>query len=175
MRYFVTLGAREIPVDVTPLSSGGFDVFVDGKRVSVDAVPVGGALSLRIDGRVVDVVLDGRPPEVGFAALGRSGGATVETDRSRADPLPHSIRGARMTDFVAAPMPGRIVRVLVSAGDRVEAGAPLIVIEAMKMENELRAIHAGTVAEIIVRPGDAVEGGAKLIRLDDPGKSPAGE
>jgi hypothetical protein len=73
MRYFVTLGALEIPVDVTPLSSGGFDVFVDGKRFSVDAVPAGGALSLRIDGRVVDVVLDGWPPEVGFAALGRSG------------------------------------------------------------------------------------------------------
>ena len=167
MRYFVTLGAREIPVDVTPLSSGGFDVLVDGKRVSVDAVPAGGAISLRIDGRIVDVVLDGRSPAVRFAALGRSGGATVETDRSRAAPLPHSIRGARTShDFVVAPMPGRIVRILVCAGDRVEAGAPLIVVEAMKMENELRASHAGAVAEIIVRPGDAVEGGAKLIRLE---------
>jgi biotin carboxyl carrier protein len=63
-------------------------------------------------------------------------------------------------------MPGRIVRLLVAAGAQVEAGAPLVVIEAMKMENELRASHGGKIAEILVRPGDAVEGGARLIRLE---------
>ncbi len=63
-------------------------------------------------------------------------------------------------------MPGRIVRVLVAPGVDVEAGTPLIVIEAMKMENELRASHAGKIAEIVVRPGDTVEGGAKLLRFE---------
>jgi biotin carboxyl carrier protein len=167
MRYFVTLGAREIPVDVTALSDGGFDVQVDGRPVAVDATEAGGALSLRIDGRIVDLVVEGLPPKVAFAALGPSGGAHVETDRTRLDGSRREGRAARGSqDFVVAPMPGRIVRLLVAAGAEVEAGAPLVVIEAMKMENELRASHRGKIAEILVRPGDAVEGGARLIRLE---------
>ena len=166
MRYFVTLGAREIAVDVTALSGGGFDVFLEGKRVAVDVVPAGGALSLLIEGKVVDLVLDGSPPHVTFASLGASGGASIETERTRSSAESRGGPGARASqEFVVAPMPGRIVRVLVSAGAEVEAGTPMIVIEAMKMENELRASHAGTVAEILVRAGDAVEGGAKLLRL----------
>jgi biotin carboxyl carrier protein len=166
MRYFVTLGAREIPVEVTALSDGGFDVKVDGRPVLVDATEAGGALSLRIDGRVVDLVIDGSPPKVGFAMLGPSGGATIETDRTRLEGSRRAGGASRGQDFVVAPMPGRVVRLLVSPGGEVESGAPLVVIEAMKMENELRASHAGKVAEILVRPGDTVEGGARLIRLE---------
>ncbi len=167
MRYFVTLGAREIPVDVTLRSDGGFDVEVDGKPVSVDAAGAGGAMSLRIDGRVVDLVIEGSPPKVGFSMLGPSGAATIETERTRFESSRRAGNAARGSqDYVKAPMPGRIVRVLVAPGAEIEAGAPLIVIEAMKMENELRASHAGKIAEIVVRPGDAVEGGAKLIRFE---------
>jgi biotin carboxyl carrier protein len=167
MRYFVTLGAREVPVDVTALSNGGFDVRVDGRPVAVDAAEAGGALSLRIDGRIVDLVIDGVPPKVSFSMLGPSGVAKIETERSRSEGsrrLGRSARGGQ--DFVVASMPGRIVRLLVAPGAEVEAGTPLIVIEAMKMENELRASHAGRVAEIVVSPGDTVEGGAKLIRFE---------
>jgi biotin carboxyl carrier protein len=59
-------------------------------------------------------------------------------------------------------MPGKIVRVLVAAGDQVTARQGLVVVEAMKMENELRAPHAGRVAELTVREGQAVEAGATL-------------
>jgi biotin carboxyl carrier protein len=167
MRYFVTLGAREIPVDVTVLPSGAFEVTVEGRRVEVDAAPAGGALSFRIDGHVVDLVVDGSSPSVAFSALGPSGTATVETDRMRAQALGRAGRAARSgQEFVVAPMPGRIVRVLAAQGAEVAAGTPLVVIEAMKMENELRATHAGKVAEVLVAGGDAVEGGAKLIRLE---------
>jgi biotin carboxyl carrier protein len=167
MRYFVTLGAREIPVDVTILPGGGFDVSVDGRRVAVDAAPAGGALSVRIDGQVVDVVVDGSSKPIAFSVFGPSGTATIETDRTRADALGPAGKAARAgQEFVAAPMPGRIVRVLATVGREVAAGAPLVVIEAMKMENELRATHAGKVAEVLVGPGDAVEGGAKLIRFE---------
>jgi biotin carboxyl carrier protein len=167
MRYFVTLGGREIPVDVTALSNGGFDVMVEGRPVSVDAAEAGGALSIRIDGRIVDLVIDGSPPKISFAMLGLSGVANVETERARSDGSHRDGKAARGSqDFVVASMPGRIVRLLVSPGTEVEAGAPLIVIEAMKMENELRASHVGRIAEVLVRPGDAVEGGAKLIRFE---------
>ena len=67
---------------------------------------------------------------------------------------------------LAAPMPGMIVRVNVGEGDAVNAGQGLIVMEAMKMENELRAAAAGTVKRIHVAPGTAVEKGALLLEME---------
>jgi pyruvate carboxylase subunit B len=67
---------------------------------------------------------------------------------------------------IIAPMPGLIVRVNVSVGDRVEAGEGIIVMEAMKMENELRATAGGTVRSVNVTSGTAVEKGALLVELD---------
>ena len=64
-----------------------------------------------------------------------------------------------------APMPGLVVRLLVAVGDAVEAGQPLAVMEAMKMENELRAPAAGTVTALPVAPGAAVEKGAVVVAL----------
>ena len=66
---------------------------------------------------------------------------------------------------IIAPMPGLIVRVSVSVGDRVEAGQGLVVMEAMKMENELRATAPGTVRSVNVTPGTAVEKGTLLVEL----------
>jgi pyruvate carboxylase subunit B len=67
---------------------------------------------------------------------------------------------------VVAPMPGLIVRISVAVGDKVEAGQGVVVMEAMKMENELRATGPGTVRSIEVSPGTAVEKGALLVVLD---------
>jgi len=64
---------------------------------------------------------------------------------------------------ITAPMPGRVVRILVKAGDEVAAKQPLVVVEAMKMENEVRADRDGTVAEIHTRDGMSVEAGALLM------------
>jgi acetyl/propionyl-CoA carboxylase alpha subunit len=73
---------------------------------------------------------------------------------------------------VVAPMPGLVVRVSVAVGDVVAAGQGLVVMEAMKMENELRAVAAGTVRRVLVEPGTAVEKGAVLVELAEAG--PAG-
>lgn len=67
---------------------------------------------------------------------------------------------------IVAPMPGLIVRVNVKIGDRVEAGQGIVVMEAMKMENELRATAAGTVKSVEVAAGAAVEKGALLVGLE---------
>ena len=67
---------------------------------------------------------------------------------------------------IRAPMPGRVVKVLVDKGQDVAAQAPIIVMEAMKMENELRATTAGKVADIRVKAGDNVEGGAVLVQFE---------
>ena len=66
---------------------------------------------------------------------------------------------------IVAPMPGKVVRVLVKAGDTVRARQPVVVVEAMKMENELRADREGTVAEIHAHEGASVEAGALLVVL----------
>ena len=67
---------------------------------------------------------------------------------------------------IVAPMPGRVVRVLVAAGDPVDVRQPVVVVEAMKMENELRAPRAGHVREIAVAPGTSVEAGRVLAVID---------
>jgi biotin carboxyl carrier protein len=67
---------------------------------------------------------------------------------------------------LVAPMPGMIVRVNVNDGDVVQAGQGLVVMEAMKMENELRAIASGTVRRVLVQPGTAVEKGALLLEME---------
>ncbi|NUQ12414.1 MAG: acetyl-CoA carboxylase biotin carboxyl carrier protein subunit, partial [Gemmatimonadaceae bacterium] len=66
---------------------------------------------------------------------------------------------------LVAPMPGLVVRIAVQEGDRVQAGTPLVVMEAMKMENELKAPVDGVVGPVRVRPGEAVEKGAVLVEL----------
>jgi pyruvate carboxylase subunit B len=65
-----------------------------------------------------------------------------------------------------APMPGLVVRVLVEPGAEVVAGQPLVVMEAMKMENELRSPSSGRVSSVMAKPGAAVEKGARLIELE---------
>ena len=76
------------------------------------------------------------------------------------------LSAARAGPTGPAPMPGLIVRVSVKAGDKVEAGQGIVVMEAMKMENELRATAAGTVRSVEVAPGTAVEKGALLVALE---------
>ena len=66
---------------------------------------------------------------------------------------------------ITSPMPGKVVKLLVAEGDEVEAGAPIVVVEAMKMENELSAPKAGTVQKLHVAQGDTVEGGARLVTV----------
>ena len=74
-------------------------------------------------------------------------------------------RAATGPQQVVAPMPGKIVRVLVQSGEAVRARQPLVVVEAMKMENELRAARDGTVAEVHAQEGQSVDAGALLVLL----------
>ena len=104
-------------------------------------------------------------PELGIVASGHRSYVRVESDRQRAAAAAAAHAGGGADDLVRSPMPGRVVRVFVAAGDEVEVGQPLVVIEAMKMENELRSKRAGRVTEVLVAAGQAVEGNAKLIKL----------
>jgi biotin carboxyl carrier protein len=96
----------------------------------------------------------------------------VEARSARVAALAQQARGAAAAAgpaIVRSPMPGRLVKVLVKTGDRVTAGQPVVVVEAMKMENELRAPRAGTVREVRAPEGAAVESGQDLVVVDPAG------
>ena len=164
MRYFVKLAAEDdLAVDVLHLPTGGSRIEVDGTPLDVDATRADGAWSVRVGSRVWDLWLDRAGSDIHVAASGTRLRGRVESEQARlaawAGP------GAGAGGLVAAPMPGRVVKVLVAVGDSVKAGQPVVVVEAMKMENELCAEADGTVKEILVEPGLTVDGGAALVRL----------
>ncbi len=169
MRYFVTLdpspGAKPIEVDVNELPTGELEVSVSGRRLPVDVESVEGSLSVRVDGHMVDLTTEGQPPEIGAVASGHRSYVRVESERQRAAHAARKDDGAQAEKVLKAPMHGRVVRVLVSAGVEVASGQALCVIEAMKMENEVKAKSACKVVDVHVAEGGTVEAGAKLFTL----------
>ena len=124
----------------------------------------------RPEALVMNLLMDGRSVEAG--AVPQGDGYLIDVDGvnhevSVVDPRKAALR-AGAADGAAAvrtQMPGRVVRVLVEAGAAVSKGQPLVVVEAMKMENELKAPRDGVVARLLVSAGDLVEGKATLIEL----------
>lgn len=168
MRYFVTFpSGEETEVDVVHLPTGEIRVDVGGQSFEADAViPSAGATSMRIDGQMLDLWMEGTPPDVGVIAHGHRFYARVESERMRAlGAAAHGRGGGKGDGVVTSPMPGRVLKVLVQEGEAVTVGTPLVVVEAMKMENELFAERDGTVAKVFVSPGANVEGGAKLLEI----------
>jgi biotin carboxyl carrier protein len=168
MRYFVTFPSGDhVPVDVDHLPTGEIAVVVNGRRLSADAVPLGDTTSIRIDNRVIDLWMEGSPPGVGVIARGHRFYVKVESERQRA--LAAAL-GPKAASFgagtVVSPMPGRVLKVLVAEGDVVVPGAALVVVEAMKMENELTAGRGGTVRKVHVMAGQNVESGARLVEIE---------
>ncbi len=76
--------------------------------------------------------------------------------------------GIGASDSLKAGMPGKIVDIMVEAGQAVDAGQPLLIMEAMKMENEMKATHACVIKEVLVSKGDSVESGALLLKFEMP-------
>jgi biotin carboxyl carrier protein len=166
-RLSVQVEDRTFVVEVEELGSGLLEVRVDGRRVDVDArLPASGpgSGSLLLDGvsYVVDlgeagedtlVAVDGETfrVQLGDPGAGRRRGPAG------------AVAGSGAGQRLVAPMPGKVVKVLVQVGQPVERGAGLVVLEAMKMENEFRATGSGTVREIHVEPGQAVDAGALLV------------
>jgi biotin carboxyl carrier protein len=164
MKYFVTIDEREQAIDVVVRPTGELVVSIDGQAVDHDVVVLAdGSLSIRINGKVLDLTVEGTPPDVGVVASGHRAYVRVESERHRAAAAAKRTGGSASEKNIVAPMPGRVAKILVNVGDEVKQGQGVIVIEAMKMENELRAKGAGTIAEIHVKPGDTIESGARLV------------
>jgi biotin carboxyl carrier protein len=168
-RYVTRLkGAKDtVPVDIEDLGDGTFRLTLGGTTHTVDArVLEHGAVSLLVDARSYDVALDESGDEV--QVLVDSEVVTVDVADERAVRLRVGAAGFSVSGkvVVTAPMPGKVVRVLVTPGAPVTEGQGLVVVEAMKMENELKSPKAGTVVEVFAKEGSAVEANAKLLTVE---------
>jgi pyruvate carboxylase subunit B len=143
----VRVGERSYAIDQQALATGHWSLLVDGEQFEVAVLPRG----------------EGR-----WWVSSRRGGQLAEV----ADPLTHLARqgaagrGGHRRQQVTAYMPGRVVAVLVGEGETVQAGQGVLVLEAMKMQNEIQAEHDGVVKRVCVAAGEAVEGGDVLFELE---------
>ena len=165
MKYIVTIQGQAIEVEV------------DGEQVTVAGRTHAASLGVVPGAAVRHLILEGRAEALAVEPAG--GARWVITRRGERweveviDERTRHIRSltgsgdrARSPAVLRAPMPGLVVRVQVEAGQVVAAGAGVVVLEAMKMENELRAAAAGTVRAVRVRPGEAVEKGQLLVEYE---------
>ena len=166
MKYFVTINGAEQEVALD-----GDGVHLNGTSLRAHVADVEGTpIKLVTIGDTVHRVLARRGDRRGTYTL------SIDGHRYEVDALDERARTIREMSGAAAaasgpaplvaPMPGLVVRVNVKPGDVVQAGQGLVVMEAMKMENELRATAGGTVKAVIVSPGTAVEKGAVLLELE---------
>jgi biotin carboxyl carrier protein len=176
MKYFVELapGQDPIVVDVTELPSGQLSVTCNGAPVDVDVKTIrasrAGAgvlgsqqLSCRINGRVVDLTTEGTAPEFGIVASGKRAYVKATSERLRAAESAKKGGKGGAERLLKSPMPGRVIKIMVDVGMQVAAGQPLMIIEAMKMENDVKAKAAGVVEAVHVKLGDTVEANGKLV------------
>jgi biotin carboxyl carrier protein len=164
MKFVARHNGVDMPVEVER-HGNGYRVTIGERTIDADLGSAGPYLrSLRLESGTQYVFnhhRDGNSHQIGLS------GASYHVEIF--DPL--SLMRRRSEDetgghgVLKALMPGRIVRVLVAKGDQVEKGAGLLVLEAMKMENEIQAPASGVVDEIFVEAGQTVEGGAELIHI----------
>ena len=163
-RFTAFVGDETHAVEIEQLEDGRFRVLIDGRERIVDSRQTGPAtFSLLIEHATADVSVSSRGDDYVVALGGRTHRLKLLDERAMRRRARHG--AAAGGKEVRAAMPGKVVAVLVQAGATIERGQGLLVIEAMKMENEIGAPRAGTVTEVLVRPGQAVESGELLVRI----------
>ena len=165
MKYEVTIGetTREIEVERGSVA-GEFRISLDGGAWrTVDMRKVDRhSRNMLIEGLSYDAGVLRRDDRWDVDLYGSNHAVYVVDPKRKALKL----SGGSEQGVLSTAMPGRVVRLLVKEGDAVTKGQPMIVVEAMKMENEMKAAVSGTVAAVMVSEGQALEAGAALIRVE---------
>jgi len=148
-----------------------WEIVVDGRAVEIDktqlenAVEVEpGVFSVLVSGCSFEVRLPAGGPATSVIAEGRRFSVEVRNPRDASRGSKSALGSGRQN--VVAPMPGKVVRLLVKQGDAVETGQGLAMVEAMKMQNEMKATRSARVMEVRVRDGDTVAAGDTLVVLE---------
>ncbi|WP_428262586.1 biotin/lipoyl-containing protein [Haliangium sp.] len=166
--FIITIGDREHEVTVEPDAPGTWRVGLGGREQVVDARRVRpGTWSLLIDGASHLVDLD--PQKRGTSILNGMVEALAEVEDARQKRLADAVRQAggatTQGERIRAPIAGKVVKLAVELGDVVEVGQSVVVLEAMKMENEIKAERGGVVEQVHVGAGQSVETQDVLVTL----------
>jgi biotin carboxyl carrier protein len=143
--YRVTVGDRTIDVDARQPADGLYSLLIDGVSHVADISSTDGGTLVNVDGSTYLVEVEEHARHIIRTRGGAGSSAAGQT--------------------IKAPLPGKVTHVAVAVGDRVKRGDTVIVIEAMKMENEFKAAASGTVTEVRVRAGQAVNPGDVLVLI----------
>lgn len=148
-----------------------WQVVVDGRPIAIDSEQLSavkqvqsGVYSVVLDGAGFEIFITGPPGKLRAQVQGREFAVEVQNPRDTSKASQTSSGSGRQQ--ISAPMPGKVIRVLVHVGDSVEAGQGLIVVEAMKMQNEMKAARPGRVLEIRAQAGETVGAGDTLVIIE---------
>ncbi len=170
MELIVRRGERQEEIELDRKDDGSYRVTVGERSFEIDVASAGDILSLGVS--------DGRQFEVAVRRLKSRGHSTYQVSSNRGvdtvevmDPLTYMLEQAHPDSGaggrrVSALMPGRVVEILLEEGSAVEKGQGVVVVEAMKMKNEIHAEMDGTVAKLYVEEGQNVEGGDPLFEIE---------
>lgn len=166
MGYVAVIDGEQVPVDVTMDSEGRIVVAVEDREYVVDARwTQSDLLSLIIDGRSYQVDIHSEKDCHRVLIEGEHFDFELFDERKALLKSAAGL-GAEGVQEIRTSMPGKIVKVLVAEGDEVEKGSGLIIVEAMKMENEMKSPKAGVVKKVGVEEGEAVEAGTLLVVVE---------
>ncbi len=168
MAYKAKLGDQTYTIDVQELGEDKYKIMIDDEEHLIDGRQLTGHMySLLVENQSFTVDVAEKDDEYTVVYKGKSFRVHVLDERkARRGGSEAGLGGAEEKD-VRSMMPGKVVELLVNEGDQVVKDQSVIVIEAMKMENEIRAAVAGTVKAISVEAGQAVESGQLLIELEE--------
>lgn len=167
---YLARGAKQpeaLPIDVELVEPGRYRVTVNGHPHEIDALELEpGSLSLLVDNQSHAVEFEERGEEVGVLLGSHQVWIDISNERDavlRAQSAGFRVEGKQV---LMSPMAGKVVRVLVKAGDTVTEGQGLVVLEAMKMENEVKSPKDGVITDLFVHEGMTLESQAKLIAVE---------
>lgn len=167
MRYIVTIGDKEFDVDINDGAKGPA-VTLDGKALTTSIVRDHGdhRFLLLLDAKAYDAEVFATNGEKCVLLHGREFDCRIEDQRLAAIRKAAGVKIGAARKELHAPMPGLVVKILHGAGEAVKKGQPLLVVEAMKMENELKSPTEGVIAEVHAVTGKPVEKGALLVTFE---------
>ena len=165
--YVAEIGSERLKIEIP---ADGSPAIVDGRPAEFSHVWIGDTghdLHLIVDGRSYDFRIEEDDGQLAITHIGNRYHCAV-LDEHLADLQRRAGLSDRPTGrtIVKAPMPGLVVRVLVEPGTQVQKGDRLLILEAMKMENDVKAPRAGRVSSISVAPGQVVAGGSELAVIE---------
>lgn len=164
MKYYSRVGQTEYEIEIIDDK-----VFVDGEAVEIDLRQSGAPelYSLLYNGRSFEMLIEAERFNYGVTLRGERFEVQVEDERTRRLNIGRKMVSVPEGELaITAPIPGLVIRVLVEVGQSVVDEQPLVLLEAMKMENEIRTLRSGVVKKIAVAPGQRVEQNAILVVLE---------